>query len=256
MGLIDLSVQFSSSSLAFSTMVQNPNTVKLFGPVASIQVRKCLAVANIARVTIGQSDVKPGDNKRTFTSVSPLLVYPALRTACGTIVGSNAIIDFLASSDPLARLTGRDCFEHGMIMGVVETCSNTLEVFLHKKLEKNESDLDGEIEKYLHHIEGILERKTFLVGERRSYADVAVAIVVKHAEAANIKIPTAVARWMNTILSDPRVSKALAPRVEKKAAPAKKVVKKEEEADAVPDAVPEAAEATEEAADADAITEA
>jgi len=203
-------------------MVQNPNTVKLFGPVGSIQVRKCLAVANISRVTIGQADVKPNDDKKKpFNSVSPLLVYPALKTAGGTIVGSNAIIDFLASSDPLARLCGRDCFERGMIMGAVETCSNTLEVFLHKKLEKGDATLDSEVEKYLHHIESVLERKTFLVGERRTYADVAISIVVKHAEEAGFSLPTPVTRWMNTILSDPRVAKALAPQAEKKVAPKK-----------------------------------
>jgi len=196
-------------------MVHNNSiiTVKLFGPSECIQVRKCVAVASIAQVRFGHSDLVSGEDRKSyFKALSPLSIYPALKTAHGNVIGSNAICDFLAASNPLARLIGNDIYERGVILGLVETCSNTLEVFLHNKVFKAGSmgdSVDCQIDRYLIYLSEILEHKTFLVGERRSYADVAIAVVVKEAgQQAGIVLPGPVTRWLNTIYSDPAICKA------------------------------------------------
>jgi len=180
------------------------STVTIYGPSDSLQVRKCAAVAGIVQVKFGQSDLTSSNEKKSyFQALSPLNIYPALKTKHGNIVGSNAICDFLASCDPLARLTGNDIYERGVIQGHVETCSNTLEVFLHKREGTGDIEMDTQIKAYLNYLSHIFEHKTFLVGERRSYADVVIAVAVKYAQESGIELPKPVIRWLNTIYSDP-----------------------------------------------------
>eukprot|EP01054_Gregarina_sp_Poly1_P005286 Gregarina_sp_Poly_1__5285@NODE_279_length_10190_cov_93_504495_g243_i0_p3_GENE_NODE_279_length_10190_cov_93_504495_g243_i0NODE_279_length_10190_cov_93_504495_g243_i0_p3_ORF_typecomplete_len398_score61_05EF1G/PF00647_19/5_9e33GST_C/PF00043_25/1_7e08GST_C/PF00043_25/1e04GST_C_3/PF14497_6/2_8e07GST_C_3/PF14497_6/3_7e03GST_C_2/PF13410_6/4_5e06GST_C_2/PF13410_6/5_1e03GST_C_5/PF16865_5/0_11GST_C_6/PF17171_4/0_17Hormone_3/PF00159_18/9Hormone_3/PF00159_18/1_2e04_NODE_279_length_10190_cov_93_504495_g243_i len=103
--------------------------------------------------------------------------FPALGTPSGFIPGSNAALRFIGNAHPAAELYGRSIGERAAVDSTLDALSAELETpivaFALNKADKNMVVTD--VLKALGACDAVLAKQTYLVGERLSLADLALA---------------------------------------------------------------------------------
>ncbi|KAH0478562.1 MAG: uncharacterized protein KVP18_003973 [Porospora cf. gigantea A] len=185
----------------------------------SFLTTKIDAVAAVANVKFQKKE----DCCSTKCAISSV---PCLCIPEGCISGSNAICAYIAKSNLGAGLCGKGHAEEAMIAGFLDIFQDRFEVpaavlvkdSKHKKAKQDCED-------YLKALNIHLESSTFTVGQRVSYADVAIVTVLKKLEEM-LTVGHHVARLMKTVFgSKPALNKVFP---KQKAPATKKEAKKED----------------------------
>ncbi|CAJ0582755.1 unnamed protein product, partial [Mesorhabditis spiculigera] len=185
---------------------------KLYGPAGSFRTKKVLVAAKFAKKNVELAgDVPPAD-------VSPLGLTPAYSDGADHLFGADAI-----SLHLVAGVLGcpKSC---GAVLqwvqwGEANLLPNILGYVL-PKVSKTEFDEEvvaiykKELLSQLSGLNEILEKKTYLVGERISLADISVALDLLPAFENGInqclrKRYTHLTRWFNTVVNQPAAKEVL-----------------------------------------------
>ncbi|XP_033647106.1 elongation factor 1-gamma-like [Asterias rubens] len=178
-----------------------------------------------AKITVVQDppQFKFGETNKTkeFLSKFPLGKVPAFESSNGIcLTESNAIAYFVANE----QLRGNDVAAQSRVQMYMNFADNdilpaacnwvfpTLGIMQYNKT--NTEQAKGDIKKALEYLNGALKTQTFLVRERISLADIAVAcnllILYKNVLEPQFRAPyTNVNRWFNTMLNQPEFKAVL-----------------------------------------------
>ncbi len=203
----------------------------IYGSILSPFVRKLLAYLGEKNIAFELKGVGIGDPDPGFRAASPLGKMPAMEDDGFTLADSSAIIHYLEAKYPEPALIPADPQERGQVIWwdefgdtVFALCSGKMffnrvvaPKFLNRKGDAAMADQAEreELPKLLDYLESALPASGFLVGDRLTLADLAVASPLMNFRHCGARIDPAVhpkiAAWSEAILARP----SLAPWVEK-----------------------------------------
>jgi len=164
--------------------------MRLLAQVNSNEAQKILVTSKILNQTLQVEDAK-GKGETTPTGLS----VPALQADESTIIKStNAIMRYLVSTAPPSDLRGSSPIEQAQVDSWLEWTTNDVD---HAGLMPSPC-----YDKELGIIEAHVKSRTFLVGQRLTLADVALAISLRQLPIAAGTHP-ATYRWVNTCYNHP-----------------------------------------------------
>lgn len=203
----------------------------IYGSVISPFVRKLLGYLGEKGIEFELKGVAVGDPDPAFRAASPLGKMPAMADGDFTLADSSAIIQYLEAKHPEPALIPADPRERGRVIWweefgdtVFAACSGKM--FFNRivapKFMGRAGDLAAaaaaeaeELPKLLAYLENAIPDSGFLVGDRLTLADLAVASPLMNFRHCGACIDPAVhpkiAAWSGAILSRP----SLAPWIEK-----------------------------------------
>ena len=203
----------------------------IYGSVVSPFVRKLLAYLGEKGIAFELKGVGIGDPDPAFRAASPLGKMPAMDDDGFMLADSSAIIQYLEAKHPSPELILADAQARGRVIWweefgdtVFAACSGKM--FFNRivapKFLGREGDLAAaalaeseELPKLLDYLEGAIPASGFLVGDRLTLADLAVASPLMNFKHCGACIDAAthpkVAAWSAAILARP----SFAPWIEK-----------------------------------------
>lgn len=203
----------------------------IYGSMVSPFVRKLLGYLGEKGISFELKGVAVGDPDPGFRAASPLGKMPAMADGDFTLADSSAIIHYLEAKHPEPALIPADPQERGRVIWwdefgdtVFAACSGKM--FFNRivapKFMGRAGDLAAaaaaeaeELPKLLAYLENAIPDSGFLVGDRLTLADLAVASPLMNFRHCGARIDAAthpkIAAWSETILSRP----SLAPWIEK-----------------------------------------
>lgn len=203
----------------------------IYGSVISPFVRKLLGYLGEKGIAFELKGVAVGDPDPAFRAASPLGKMPAMADGDFTLADSSAIIQYLEAKHPEPALIPADPQERGRVIWweefgdtVFAACSGKM--FFNRivapKFMGRAGDLAAaaaaeaeELPKLLAYLESAIPDSGFLVGDRLTLADLAVASPLMNFRHCGARIDAAthpkIAAWSDAILSRP----SLAPWIEK-----------------------------------------
>jgi glutathione S-transferase len=165
-------------------------TMILYGAPVSPFVRKVLAYAAEKELTLELVPVGIGDPNPDFIVCSPFRKMPALRDGDFTISDSTAIITYLEAKQPESALLPSDPAERARTIWFEEFADTILsaaggKIFFNRVVSPKflgqpgdeEAALQGEkdLVPIYEYLEGVIPASGYLVGDRLTLADIAVA---------------------------------------------------------------------------------
>mgnify|MGYP003393354493 CR=1 FL=1 len=203
----------------------------IYGSVVSPFVRKLLAYLGEKGIAFEMKGVGIADPDPGFRAASPLAKMPAMDDDGFMLADSSAIIHYLEAKHPEPALIPADPQERGRVVWwdefgdtVFAACSGKM--FFNRivapKFLGREGDLAAaaqaeseELPKLLDYLESAIPASGFLVGDRFTLADLAVASPLMNLRHCGWRIDAAahprIAAWSEAILSRP----SMAPWIEK-----------------------------------------
>lgn len=203
----------------------------IYGSVVSPFVRKLLGYLGEKGLEFDLKGVGVGDPDPAFRAASPLGKMPAMADGDFTLADSSAIIHYLEAKHPKPALIPIDPQDRGRVIWwdefgdtVFAACSGKM--FFNRivapKFMGRAGDLAAaataeqeELPKLLAYLESAIPASGFLVGDRFTLADLAVASPLMNLRHCGVSLDAAtypkIAAWSETILSRP----SLAPWIEK-----------------------------------------
>lgn len=203
----------------------------IYGSVISPFVRKLLGYLGEKGIAFELKGVAVGDPDPAFRAASPLGKMPAMADGDFTLADSSAIIQYLEAKHPEPALIPADPQERGRVIWweefgdtVFAACSGKM--FFNRivapKFMGRAGDLAvaaaaeaEELPKLLAYLESAIPDSGFLVGDRLTLADLAVASPLMNFRHCGARIDAAthpkIAAWSDAILSRP----SFAPWIEK-----------------------------------------
>lgn len=203
----------------------------IYGSVVSPFVRKLLAYLGEKGIAFEMKGVGIADPDPGFRAASPLAKMPAMDDDGFMLADSSAIIHYLEAKHPEPALIPADPQERGRVIWwdefgdtVFAACSGKM--FFNRivapKFLGREGDLAAaaqaereELPKLLDYLESAIPASGFLVGDRFTLADLAVASPLMNLRHCGWRIDAAahprIAAWSEAILSRP----SMAPWIEK-----------------------------------------
>ena len=163
----------------------------LFGSSMSPFVRKVLAYANEKGIEIELRAMGLGSADPDFLRASPLRKMPALMDGDYTVADSSAIVQYLEALHPSPELIPADPRQRGTVIWLEEWADTMLsgcggKMFFNRIVSptflKVEGDLSAadkaeheELPQVMAYLEKLIPESGFLVGDRLTLADIAVA---------------------------------------------------------------------------------
>lgn len=195
----------------------------LYGSTMSPFVRKVAAYAAEKGIELELKPIGLGDPDPQFRAASPFNKMPALVDGDYSLADSSAIIHYLEAKYPEPELIPADPRERGRVIWFDEFADTLLfacggKIFFNKivapRFLKREGDLAAaetaereELPPLLDYLEGVIPASGYLVGDRLTLADIAVAGPFANFGHCNVAIDTAryakVAAYTQSILSRP-----------------------------------------------------
>jgi len=196
----------------------------LLAPKENLRSKKILAAAKYLGLEIETVDFKMGTDNKTkeFLQLNPLGKVPVLKTPEGPIFESHAILRFIAHKGK-QNLLGKTAYEAALVDQWMEFASTQIEppastwLFPIWGLIPNNpaatNKAKGDILRLLSVLNTHLATRTFLLGERISLADIAVAgnlipLYTMVLDAGMRKKYTHANRWLLTVVNQPEVKSA------------------------------------------------
>lgn len=203
--------------------------MKLFGFTLSPYVRKVCAFAAEKNVALTRHDAGMGAGGAEFSQASPFLKMPALQDGDFSISDSSAIVAYLEARFPepalipaepraRARTIWFDEFADTMLMSVGNPVFGNR--FVLPRVLKQPYDLAAAdhaeqtlLPPLLDYLEGQIPESLFLVEDRLTLADIAVASPFATLRCIDVRVPDQYTRtnaWLSHILSRPSFQETLA----------------------------------------------
>ncbi len=183
--------------------------MRIFGSSLSPYVRKVLVVAHEKGVEIELKTIGLGDPDPAFRAASPFGKMPALVDGDYTLCDSSAIVHYLEAKHPDPALIPSDPEERGKVIWFEEFADTILmdcgrKMFFNRVVAplflKREGNADvadkaeeDELPPLLDYIDGVMPDSGYLVGDRFTLADVAVASLLANLAHCGAEIDPA--RW-------------------------------------------------------------
>jgi elongation factor 1-gamma len=195
-------------------------SIQLYDHTKSWRANKILIAAQYAGVKIDLPEFEMGKTNKTeaFLKLNPRGQVPTAVTSHGTLWESNAIARYVARLRPAAALLGNTLYEQGQVDAWIDYSQNEIEpprsIWLYPILRIFAFDGQAyakakkDVAACLATLNAHLQTRTYLVGERVTLADIAVASPLVQLFQMVLEPKTRakyvnVTRWFDTLVNQP-----------------------------------------------------
>ena len=186
--------------------------MRLLSPHKNFRVERVLIAARLAGVAVAY---EPADVAACEAAIGPSARSLVLLTPQGPLTQSNSVLRYIASLAPAAQLYGATEFDEALVDQWIEFAALELEVLVVALVPEDGSGasplsegLRDSVDRALGVLNAALARRTFVVGERLTIADVALAttcrvLFTKLISSAQRQAAPHVLRWFLTCANQP-----------------------------------------------------